>query len=116
MDLLSHHKDCNGVGFDLCSTCGVTPVCTCTEKRDVMFLRCNSTCSWACHMEKMVAKILMHVEAIQKRVEKVEQDTEAMNSHIGFINNTYARLKTPLDFLKHSVEAMIPFRNTRSIE
>jgi hypothetical protein len=114
MEFLGHHHDCTG--FTLCSVCEAVFVCTCTKERHIFFERMKLTCSQECKMDKTLSHILQVLDVMKNRMNDVESDTKKMNYHIDFINQTYATLKTPLNILKHSISAIVPFSATLTIE
>jgi len=47
--------------------------------------------------------ILEKIEKIEKRLDKLEESCIAMDKHIGFVDQVYKTVRTPLDFILHRI-------------
>lgn len=59
-----------------------------------------------------IDEINKKVDIIIKKLDIVEKDTNKMNSHIDFIDNTYSKIKTPLFWMCERVNLL---RGARSV-
>lgn len=62
-------------------------------------------------MDSNILLILESIKNIEKRLELIEQkltsSTEKLETHISFIENTYATLRVPLNYVKQKVEMIL---------
>jgi hypothetical protein len=50
--------------------------------------------------------ILEKLNAIEKRLDKIENSCGAMDTHIGFVDGVYTTVRTPLDFIVNKVSLL----------
>lgn len=66
-------------------------------------------------MDSNILLILESIKNIEKRLELIEQkltiSTEKLETHISFIENTYATLRVPLNYVKQKVEMILGTKN-----
>ena len=50
--------------------------------------------------------ILEKLNAIEKRLDKIENSCGAMDTHIGFVDGVYTTVRRPLDFIVNKVSLL----------
>ena len=56
--------------------------------------------------EQKLDLILDKLSRIERRLERIEQSCGGMDSHIGFVENVYETLRSPLNYIKTYVNGL----------
>jgi chromosome segregation ATPase len=59
------------------------------------------------NIEKLIINLDKKVDEMNVKLQKVDSSCNKMDEHIVFIEDTYTVLKTPLNYIKRSVDRLI---------